>query len=275
MIPLIPKIKSFLIPFISLLLFCEIAYSQKYKTIVKEPDWVKLLSIPKNSRVAKYDVSSGYYITLADYQINLDENAHYNHEIIKVLSYSGITKASQLLVTFDTSYQKLKIHHLYIWRNGEKIDRTNNLSFEIMNNEYSLGAGIYMGRITAYDNLNDIRKDDFIDFSYTLVGKNPIFKSSKYLFVPLETTNPIDLYYTRIIYSQNKKYNYQCIDCDSTIKFCDTLTPKYHEIELTLRDVKTTIFEENIPSWIIPYKYFTLSSYKTWKEINTWAQNVF
>ncbi len=266
--------KSIAILFISLLFASNIAYSQKYK-IVKEADWVSLLEIPRGSSVAKYDISSGYYTTLADYQVNLDENAFYNHDVTKVLSYSGITNASQLLVTFDTSYQKLKIHHLYVWRNGVKIDRTNSLSFEIMNNEYDLHNGIYMGRITAYDNLIDIRKDDLIDFAYTLTGKNPIFKNSKYLFIPLETSNPVDLYSVRVLYSKDKDYSYECVDCDSSIKFTSASTPKYREISMTIENGKATKLEKNIPSWIIPYKYFTLSSFKTWKDVNTWAQGVF
>ncbi len=249
-------------------------FCQNYK-IAKLPDWVKVIEPPKKSLVAKYDISSGYYATLADYQINLDENAAYNHEVIKVVSHSGITKASQLLVTYDTSYQKLKIHHLYVWRNGTKIDRTSSLSFEIMNNEYDLQNGLYMGKITAYDNLNDIRKEDLIDFAYTLVGKNPIFKDGKYLFVPLEVTNPVDLYAIRVLHSKEKNYRYSCVDCDSTILFTNTIQNQYRVFEMTMKDLKATKFEENIPGWILPYKHFTLSSFKTWREINTWAQNVF
>lgn len=271
----LPIMKSHLLLFITtLLLSSGAAYSQKYK-IIKEPDWVKPTDIPKNSLVAKYDISSGYYTTLADCQINLDENAFYNHEVLKVLSHSGITNASQLLVTYDTSYQKLKIHHLYIWRNGVKIDRTSSLSFEIMNNEYNLHKGLYMGKISAYDNLDDIRKDDVIDFAYTLTGKNPIFKNGKYLFIPLETNNPIDLYFVRLVYSKDKDYSYKCVDCDSTIKTTNVVTTKYREIEMTVKDLKAAKWEANIPGWIIPYKYFTLSSFKTWKDVNTWAQTVF
>lgn len=266
--------KPTLLSLIIALLMPALAYTQKYKTAAPA-DWVKPVEIPKSSSVAKYDISSGYYLTLADYQINLDENAFYNHEVIKVLAYSGITNASQLLVTYDTSYQKLKIHHLYIWRDGAKIDRTASLSFEVMNNEYNLHNGIYSGKITAYDNLIDIRKDDMIDFSYTLTGKNPIFKNGKYLFVPLETTNPVDLYFSRILYAKDMDYSSRCADCDSTIQITNVLTGKYREIEMTVKNLKASKFEENMPSWEMPYKYFTLSSFKSWKEINTWAQSVF
>ncbi|MFN9581732.1 MAG: DUF3857 domain-containing protein, partial [Bacteroidota bacterium] len=170
--------------------------AQKYK-VEKLPDWVKTVDIPTQSIFTKYDVSLGYYLKLSDYQTNLDKSATYIRNVVNVISYSGTTKASQLNVTYDTSYQQLKIHQLVIWRNGEKLDRTTDLNFKILNNEYNLHKGIYMGLITAYCNLDDIRKDDLIDFSYTLIGENPIFNDEKYLFLPLEATNPVDKYTIR------------------------------------------------------------------------------
>ena len=260
--------------FFSVFLFSTVAFAQRYK-IEKEPNWIKTVNIPTKSVVKKYDISLGYYLTLADCQLNLDENASYSHDVISVVSYSGITKASQLSVAYDTSYQQLKIHHLYIWRNGVKNDRTNDLSFKVLNNEYNLHNGIYMGLITAYCNLNDIRKDDLIDFAYTLVGKNPIFKNEKYLFIPLETTNPIDLYSIRILYSKDKDYEYSCTGCDSSSIVESSFIGNYRQLEINLVNAKAFKLEENMPGWIIPYKYFSLTSFKTWKEVNNWAQNVF
>lgn len=256
------------------LLFTSIsANSQKYK-IEKEPDWIKTIGIPDKSEVKKYDVSSGYYLALADYQVNLETNASYSHNVTNVVSYSGVTKASQLSISYDTAYQQLKIHHLYIWRNGEKIDRTSNLSFKTLNNEFNLHNGIYTGLITSYCNLNDIRKDDLIDFAYTLVGKNPIFKNEKYLFIPLETDNPVDLYSIRILYSKNKDYEYRCVGTDSSSLIASSVVGNYRELDINIPNSKAIHLEGNIPNGVIPYKYFTLSSFKSWKQVNDWAQEV-
>lgn len=251
----------------------QLLYAQKYP-VVKTPVWVKPVDIPQHSTFDKYDIKSGYYLTLGDYQVNLEEDANYTRQVINVVSYSGITNASQLLISYDTSYQQLKIHHLYIWRKGVKLDRTKDLSFERMNNEYNLQKGIYMGMISAYDNLDDIRKDDLIDFAYSIIGNNPIFDHEKYLFMPLEGTNPIDLYAIRILFAKDKDYRYRCVDCDS-ISFKDTIVGKERQLEIVNSNIKAIEFEENMPSWVIPYKYFTLSSLHSWKEVNTWAQRVF
>jgi hypothetical protein len=237
------------------------------------PKWVKTINISEKPPVSKNEIISGFYETLVDYQVNLDENALFYHEVRNVVSYSGITNASQLSVSIDTSYQKLKIHYLNIWRKGNKTDRTKDLSLEIMNNEQNLQRGIYSGQVIVYDILNDIRKDDLIDFAYTIVGKNPIFDDEKYLFIPLVAMNPIDLYSLRIVYLKGKDYTYKCTGCDSLITSSET--EGFRQIELRYENVKAIKLEENMPSWTIPYKYFELSSFKSWKDVNIWAQKVF
>ena len=259
--------------FIVLALLISLTIQAQNYSFEKIPKWVKIVEIPENLPISKYEIMAGFYTTLMDYQVNLEENATFNHEVRKVVSYSGITNASQLSISLDSSYQKLKIHHLYIWRKGNKTDRTKDLSFEIMNNESNLQQGIYTGQIIVYDILNDIRKDDLIDFAYTIVGKNPIFDNEKYLFIPLETINPIDLLSVRVLYPKEKDYTYKCAGCDSLIS--STEVEGFKQIEIHHENVKAINPEDNIPSWTIPYKYFELSSFKSWKDVNIWAQKVF
>ena len=254
-------------------LFSFSAQAQNY-SFKKTPEWVKTINFRNDSSISKYDALSGYYFSLVDYQANLEDEAYFNHEVINVVSYSGITQASQLSVSYDTSYQQLIFHHLYIWRNGEKIDRTNDLKFQTMNNEYKLNEGIYTGKITAYDILSDIRKDDLIDFAYTLKGDNPIFDNEKYLFIPLETINQAALYSVRILFPKEKDYNYKCIHCDS-LSYSDTIAGNYRQFEIQTSCIKPVKYEDYMPSWSMPSRYFTLSSFKSWKDVNTWAQRVF
>lgn len=258
--------------FFVLTLFLRTIFAQNigYEDI---PRWVKKVTIPEKSIFSKYEIASGFYLTLVDYQMNLETNEVFNHEVINVISYSGITNASQISIVYDTLYQKIKIHHLYIWRNGIKIDRTDKLSLELMNNEYELSQGVYNGKTTAYDILDDIRKDDLIDFAYTIIGDNPMFNNEKFLLLSLETLNPVDLYYIRILYSKDRDYLYKCKNSDSLISKSEI--NGFCQLEIQQQNLKALKIEENIPSWIVPYNYFSLSSFKSWKEVNKWAQEVF
>lgn len=266
--------KRFHQAFIAILLLISQTLSAQFYSFEKTPEWVVPIEIPNNSSVSIYDVKSGYYLALADYQIQTEKEAFFTHEVIKVVTYSGITEASQLSVSFDTNYQALQIHHLFIWRKGVKIDRTHYLSFEIINNEENLQQGIYTGQIKAYDILNDIRKDDLIDFSYTLVGDNPIFNKEKNYIIPLEMLNPADLISVRIIYPVEKDYLYKCFDCDS-ISFSSNVTDNFNIIEIKNENAESIVLEDFMPTWAFPFKFFNMSSMHSWIEVNTWAQEIF
>lgn len=239
----------------------------------KPPTWVVPVEIPESSNVSKYNILSGAYLTLQDLQYNLDDDAYFTHDALKIVSFSGITQASQISVTLDTSYQKLIIHYLYIWRRGVKTDRTSTLSFEILKNEENLNHGIYTGLTTIYDNLDDVRKDDIIDFAYTIIGSNPILENGRYLFFPLESTNPVDLFQVRIFHAKEKNYQYEAVGCDSSLQI-KTIGDK-KEYQIRIANFPAITPDENLPSWYRSDKYFTISSFQSWKEVNQWAQNVF
>jgi len=263
--------------FYKVLFYCLFlsTFTQAQKFTYKEiPQWVVQVDTIVDTKVSKYDVTSGFYVSLADYQINLAEDSYFNHTITNVISFSGITNASQLAITYDTSYQDLEIHHLYILRNGKKVDRTKELSLEILNNEQALHMGIYTGQITAYDILEDIRKDDYIDFAYSLIGSNPIFEGEKYFLSALESINPIDYFSLRIIYPEDKNYLYECVGCDSS-NISEIIVDGFHKITIEYNNIPPVELEDMMTSWTIPYKYFILSSIHSWNEVYEWAEHVF
>lgn len=265
---------KYLISFLFVLLFVINPMQAQLYRFEPSPQWVNQVKIPVTKKVSQYDIVSGFYQTLYDYQNNLAENTVFIREVNRVVSYSGITNASQLSVTYDTSYNELIIHHLIIWRDGKKIDRTQDLTLKILNNENNLQQGIYTGQVTAHNILNDIRKNDLVDFAYSIVGDNPIFEGNKYAFLPLETTNPIDLLSIRLIYPTDETYYYNCVDCDS-INIIQNETDDYKEIKITKEDVKAIKLENGIPTWVIPFSYFTLSGFESWTDVNHWAEKVF
>ncbi|MCB0402674.1 MAG: hypothetical protein KDD41_11360, partial [Flavobacteriales bacterium] len=91
----------------------------------------------------------------------------------------------------------------------------------------------------------------------------------------LESMNPIDLYSIRVIYPKDKAYQYRFIDCDSSVVISEKETDENKVIEISRNNLAALKLEDNIPTWQNPFKYFTLSSYSSWKDVNVWAQHVF
>jgi hypothetical protein len=242
--------------------------------ITKTPEWVTSVHPKIESKFSKYDINSGVYISCIDYQLNLSEKSDFNHYTFKIVSDAGIPIASEVAISYDSSYQKVQFHYLYIWRKGKKIDKTDQLTFEMMNNEQDLQFSIYSGLITAYDILEDVRKNDIVEYAYTIIGNNPIFEDYSYEILPLENSNPADHLSFRFIYPKNKNYKYQCEGCKD-IEIKKSALGNNNVIEIIQKDIEAFEVEETTPTWIIPYKHFIISNYRNWEEVNKWALNIF
>jgi hypothetical protein len=85
--------------------------------------------------------------------------------------------ASSISIGFDPSFERLDVHEIIVWRNNVAVNRLSTRSFKVIADEKELSRFIYQGSYSAYCILDDIRKGDKIEYSYTVTGRNPIFNN--------------------------------------------------------------------------------------------------
>ncbi len=250
----------------------SIAFTQDIK-IGPPQSWVEQVNSPETSQISKYDIISGVYFSLIDYQTHLEEDIRFNHFIQNIVTSGGVSNASQLQITYDSSYQEVIFHYLRVKRKGVNIDKADQIKFEFIKNEDQIQSNIYTGYVTALLVIEDLRKDDQLEYAYSIKGSNPIFKQGRFYSFVLEDVNPIDQIRIRITYDDNGKNQYKCIDCDDIIG--EESIDGRKNILIDRSNVKAFKTEETMPSWIIPYKYIMVSNTNSWSEINDWALDIF
>ncbi|MCF8461301.1 MAG: DUF3857 domain-containing protein [Flavobacteriales bacterium] len=238
------------------------------------PSWVHPVAIPESSGISKYDVIGGYYSKLVDEQMNLVENTTFTHVAFEVLTNAGVQRVSDVSIPYDTAYMRVEFHYLNVWRNGKKIDRTGDLTFEFLRNEAGLNQSMYLGRVTAHEILEDIRKGDVLEYAYSIIGENPIFDNKPFDFLPLVNANPIDLLSIRIVHDKGTQYNTRCSNCDE-VSVEEFDEDGFHVIQLRRQNLEATDFEDSMPPWLIPYPYYSFSGFTSWEDVDTWATGVF
>ncbi len=245
------------------------------KIEIKEaPKWINTHQEFVKSEVSKYDVTDGVYFSLLDYQTNIEKEADYVRSVSHILTEAGLSSASQIYVQFDTLYERIEFHHLYIWRDGKKIDRTEDLKFELLSNESNLGNNIYSGLVAAHYIMEDLRKQDKIDYAYTVYGENPIFEDHTSRIYILEDYNPIDLLKIRILYPKNEHFDLDCRSCDG-IEIEETTKGKNKEISIVRKNIEAFDFEETAPASYMQSSFLQLSNSKNWEGVVNWARGVF
>ncbi|GGK16305.1 hypothetical protein GCM10007962_08310 [Yeosuana aromativorans] len=235
-----------------------------------EPTWINKVSFSK-SEINKNDVSAGTHVLLLDNQINIPEQKSYHRVTTKVIDNVGIQKASTINISYDPSYQKLQFHKINIIRNNQVIDKLNISDIQVMRRELNAENYLYDGSLSAVMNISDVRTEDIIDYSYSIIGFNPIHKNifSNYFYLnDIESTGKINI----TLLSKNK-LNYKSFNTslEPTISRDNGLY-RYNWMNI---DTKKTDYEDYTPAWKLLYESVSVSEFKSWEDVVNWGLDVF
>lgn len=239
----------------------------------KEPSWVTLNRIDYTNSSLDKDAEAGYADLNFEKQVCLPDQCVYIRKSIKILSEAGVQNESQISVSFDPSYQQLIFHTIRVIRNGEIINHLQLSKIKTIQQETDLDNFIYNGSLNAVLFLEDVRKDDIIEYSYSLKGFNPIFNRKYSDVYGTRYSSPVyNLYYKLIVprgRTINIKYN---IDTLSPIVQTSAAGTIYEWKRLNVNALHA---QDYLPSWYDPYPDIMVSEYKSWKEVNDWARAIF
>lgn len=243
-------------------------FSQNKYQIKPIPKWVNQVSIEKNDSIL--EEGSSIYL-FADYQDNLNEQVRYRHFAIKVLNSEGVQEMSDVSVEFDPSYQKLILHEVSVIRNGKKINKLLNSEIQTIHVETDAERLIYNGTLSTILHLNDIRKDDVIEYSYSLKGQNPIYKGNYSSTYYHQFTFPILSIYNRVISKKELDYKLFVNATEPNI----TRNGDSFEYVWDVDGSDFLIYDNNTPAWYNPQKRISLSTYKSWSDVTKWALSLY
>ncbi len=241
--------------------------------IAPVPEWVvqqiSEYEIPDESNVNSL---SSHYL-LVNQQENISSEQLFIQYSVKVLNAEGLQEVSDLSINFDPSYQELVFHSINVIRGTKVTNHLADHSINIVQRETSLERHIYDGRLTAVINLKDVRVGDIIDYSYSIIGYNPVFKGHYSRNIYLQYSVPIKHIYVRLMTSNEKnlqfKYNngeYEPRDYPSS----NGMTYVWEHW-----NVPAILYENNTPSWYNPYPRVFISDYSSWESVVNWGLELF
>ncbi len=241
--------------------------------IKPDPSWILPSPINGNQKPDSKNVSGGYYFDLIDHQINLEKQTIYTHIIRHIVNESGVQEASEVSVTFSPQFQQVVFHKINIIRNGRVVSQLNLSVIKTADEESDAPSYLYNGNRRAFVILKNVLKGDQIDFSYSVIGFNPVFNglfSDEYYFY---SSTPILNYYLSYITGPDRKLHFKL--------FNNAPAPTEQQSETQIiYQWKNPAFENrefssDIPSWYTNSPYVTVTDFKDWKQVNDWALSVF
>src|SRR5258708_3325360 len=150
-------------------------FSQQGVLFENVPGWVK--KITYSEKIADTsNIGGGYYYLLIDQQHHAERQETFRHYCIKVMSEKGLQFASSINESYDPSYEKIIFHSVTVKRGEKIINKWSPQKVEVLRREENLDRHVYNGSLSAILNLEDIQPGDIVDYSFTIRGRNPLFK---------------------------------------------------------------------------------------------------
>lgn len=237
----------------------------------KNPSWIVNIGTDNSPKQPK-DISDGYFLSLFEDQNQVELHENYRHLRREIVTDAGVQNGSEISVTYDPSFQQLIFHSITVWRNGHPYDKLDRSKFKVLQNEKDLSKFIYSGTFDAYLILDDIRKGDRIEYSFTLKGLNPIFGNKYADEFYFENSKSASHRYSNVIVSEKRKLNFKNFNFNKEPKVSERNGLKVYEWEnKNTKTYRTTDYE---PSWYNPFKHTQVSEYQTWNEVVNWGLQV-
>ncbi len=241
--------------------------------IAPVPEWV-VQQIPEYEIPDESNVNSlsSHYL-LVNQQENISSEQLFIQYSVKVLNAEGLQEVSDLSINFDPSYQELVFHSINVIRGTKVTNHLADHSINIVQRETSLERHIYDGRLTAVINLKDMRVGDVIDYSYSIIGYNPVFKGHYSRNIYLQYSVPIKHIYVRLITPNEKDLQFKYNNGEYKPKDYSSNNGMTYVWEY--RNVPVVLYENNTPSWYDPYPSVFISDYPSWESIVDWGLELF
>jgi len=237
------------------------------------PAWVETLEAETSRAIARQNVRWGIYDLVNDHQVKGD--TRFYRIARRVLSPSGVQNASELELDFDPSFERLVIHHVDVVRGNLRIDSLEPDAIRVIEKEDDSDNRIYDGERTALLFVKDVRPGDVIDYAWSVEGDNPLLGGRYTDEYDLSSGVPARRIRHRLLWPAGRPLQWRGGDPKVASDPVIATNGATQVLVWERLDVPALDVDDEIPSWYEPWETIQVSEFASWKEVATWANEMF
>lgn len=235
------------------------------------PAWVVAVKPGVASAEQLSKSNDGVAYLLLDSQVLADSRQRmtYHRLVSKALNASGVDALANIEISFDPAYQRLVLHSINIVRHGQVIPKLAKAKIRVIQREAELETRIYDGTKSVNVFLDDVRAGDVIEYAYTRIGRNPVFKGSDFGTMALQFGSPIARIYHRLLLPLTGKVAFarRNTSIEPAVREHDGLRDYVWDVT----DASALNVEAGAPEWYQPFAEVSWSTYPDWAAVARWA----
>ncbi len=236
------------------------------------PDWISPVSLPEHDGIDNYGNAGTAYL-LYERQDHPAQQTFFGRRAFRFLTVAGVEDSSTLTWTLDPDYERLVMHTLLIHRDGVTIDLLPTIEFRISSSYQDDKAQSYDNAKEARILLEDARVGDVLEYSYSVIGSNPVTDdhfSSSFL---LSWSVPVERVYYRLLWDDSKELQWQAYNqAESPVI---SKSGPLIEYLWQRESVPAVQWEDDMPPEVYAQDWVQLSDWNSWEAVSTWGASLY
>lgn len=248
--------------------------SQTLWEIAEEPSWGSQAEIvsPENEHAV-----GGRYYNVAETHSRFEndpaESLAYERYVYSINNISGLDQSDAITIEFDPLYQHVLLHKVQLRRGDSVINQLSADNVQLLQRETELEAGLYDGMQTIHILLHDQRVGDQVEYSYSVVGRNPVFGSHVFGWARLQAGVPVGNYYYQLRYPKYKHVNFKTYVNEPEVT--ERVAGQYKEVTWQEIHTEASHYQSDTPYSFLAETYVQYSSFKDWQSVAQWGSPLY
>lgn len=240
--------------------------------VAPEPAYVTHLDFPEHwDPSAPGNSGATWRVWRYDRQIDhrLGAESYYIDYAYEPKTSSMLGDAGKYQIRFNPEYQQLSIHRVVLRRSGRWEDRLDPEHISLARRESGFENDLADGEVTALIVLDDIRVDDVVRITFTIVGSNPILKGQDSDTMYFGWQSPVLDARFRVLADAGTRFAVRREN--GAPEALERATANGAEVELHAHGMAGVTDESNYPVWFQPYPRAQVSKQRAWSDVVAWA----
>jgi transglutaminase-like putative cysteine protease len=259
----------------AILLLPASLHAQGPYSIGPSPAWVKQIHPDMTSPPPQGNVTYGYELLLVDRQESVTAAGleRFKHLAYRLLDERAVEDNSQIELTFDPTYEQLVLHAVSVTRNGRTIDQLKPDRIRVVARESEADYQVFDGSRSLVIVLENVKRGDVIEYSFTRRGANPVFAGHFMETVSLQESVPTRELYFRLLWPRDRPLAIR--RNQTTVEPSVAALGAQREYLWTANNIPAKVLDVGLPDWYEPYPGVQLSDFTSWHQVAAWGDSLF
>ncbi|SEK99905.1 Transglutaminase-like superfamily protein [Pseudoxanthomonas sp. GM95] len=181
----------------------------------------------------------------------------------------GLSDAGSISIGYQPDYQSLVLNQLEVVRDGQRIDLRERAHYARLRREQDLDNGLLDGELTLSITVPDLRVGDRLDYSFSVVGDNPIFGNAYYETYAARYGVP--LAFRRVLVRYPATHPLRSQVTAPGFDMARSLAGNVATLDITAHDLPAVREPDETPEGHDSFGRISVSTVQDWESVVDWA----